>query len=178
MAYTFDGPNTTIFLSPGTVVLDVRDMYSRWKEWVQLSDNSKFLPAFSSVGGDPIDQLAGTFVPAYIYLINGWHVHTQQANHTLNVIGGVLLVEGGGDPFEDVPGYTIRINYQQPVQAITVASGSGLSPSQTAQLDEIHKLHGLDASNPLVVSPTSRQVGTISQTISDASGTVTVSRAP
>jgi len=126
---TFDGPNAAIYLSLGTTTLDVVDLYSRWKDWVQQGDNSKFPIAFTSVGGDPVDASAGTSIPAYIYLENGWHIHPQAANHTLDVVGGVLLVQGGGDPFEDIPGYTIRVKYQQPVQAITVSTGGGSGAS-------------------------------------------------
>lgn len=62
---------------------------------------------------------------------------------------------------------------------ITVTSGSGLSPTQATQLDEVHKLHGLQ--NPLNVSATRRYVGTsgapvIDQDISEAAGTTTVTR--
>jgi hypothetical protein len=71
-------------------------------------------------------------VPLFAFLRNGWRVRPQEANHTLNVSGGVLLVDGGGDPFTNTVGsYTVRINYQQPVQAITVATGGGSAPSAT-----------------------------------------------
>jgi hypothetical protein len=47
-----------------------------------------------------------------------------------------LLREGGGDPFEDTVGaYTVRINYQQPVQAITVETG-GAAASEGLTLGE------------------------------------------
>ena len=125
MAFIFDGPTRTITLSPGTVTMSVPGLYSAWVDWVAQSDNMKYLPAFRTVGGDVVDAVAGTTIPAYCYLLNGWHIHPDMANHTLNVTGGILLRDGGGDPFEDIPGYTIRINYQQPVQAITVATGGG-----------------------------------------------------
>ena len=131
MAITFDGPNKLMILSSGTIVLNVPDLYSRWKDWVQLSDNSKYIPAFytsesRAIGGDPIDLAAGTSIPFYDYLTNGWRIRPHEANHTLVVTGGVLLVDGGGDPFVNTLGsFTVRINYQQPVQAITVATGGG-----------------------------------------------------
>ncbi len=135
MAYTFDASNKRIILSTGTTSLDVRDMYSRWKDWMILSDNSKYQHAFEIVGGDTIDGSAGTYVPAYIFLVNGWRVRPQEANHTLNVSGGILLVSGGGDPFVNTTGsYVVRINYQQPVQAITVSiEGGGAGASITEQ---------------------------------------------
>jgi hypothetical protein len=58
-----------------------------------------------------------------------------------------LLVEGGGDPFLSPPGgHTVRINFQQPVQAITVATGGaagGLTPEQAALLARIGANTGL-----------------------------------
>lgn len=113
-------------LEAGTVAFSVRDLWSRWVDWVATSDNSKFLPAMSSVGGNDIDPSAGTSIPAYVFLINGWRVRPQEANHTLAVSGGVLLVNGGGDPFVNTLGaYNVRIVYSQPVQAITVNTGGG-----------------------------------------------------
>jgi hypothetical protein len=59
---------------------------------------------------------------------------------------------------------------------ITVSSGSGLSPTQAAMLEEIWKLHGLAAGTPLVVTPTTRTAGGISQTITEVGGDTTVER--
>jgi hypothetical protein len=118
--YTFDGAERLITLS-GDFDLDVKDLYSRWKEWLKDTDDAKNAIAFLSVGGDEVDPAAGTFIPAYIYITNGWTIRPQEADQTLNVFNGILLREGGGDPFEDTVGaFTVRINYQQPVQAITV----------------------------------------------------------
>lgn len=135
MAITFDGPNKIVQLSSGTTSLSVRALWSRWVDWLLTSDNSKYLQAMSLLGGDEIDPTVGTRIPAYVTLLNGWKVRPQAANHTLAVSDGVLLVSGGGDPFVSPTGsYTIRILYQQPVQAIafTVNSGSGSGTGATA----------------------------------------------
>lgn len=126
MAFVFSGSSKLITLSAGTVVVDVRDLWSRWVDWHALGDNSKYLPAFRTVGGDVIDAGAGTSIPTYAYLLNGWRLRPQEANHTLTVNGGVLLVDGGGDPFVATLGaFVVRVNYQQPVQAIGFDSGGG-----------------------------------------------------
>lgn len=131
MAISFDGPNRIITLSTGTTSLSVRGLYSRWKEWLLIGDNSKYFPPFVTVGGDDIDPGAGTAIPFYAFLINGWRIRPYEGNHTLNVSDGVLLVEGGGDPFlNTISAYTVRINYQQPVQAITVSTGGGSGLTQ------------------------------------------------
>lgn len=59
------------------------------------------------------------------------------------------------------------------------AAGSGADPTTITKVDELHKLHGLDSSNPMTVTPTSRVVGSISQAITgDGETTSTVTRAP
>lgn len=121
----FDGDNRLIILE-NTLSLDVVDLYSRWKDWVLDADNSKYLPAFKTVGGEPIDAMAGTSVPLFAFLTNGWRLRPFEASYTLVVSGGVLLVEDGGDPFVDtIDPWTVRINYQNPVQAIVVNTGGG-----------------------------------------------------
>lgn len=128
MAITFDGPNKLIVLSTGTTALSVRDLWSRWADWVLTGDNSKYLPAMEQVGGQDIDLSAGTKIPIYLFLLNGWRLRPQEANHTLNVGDGVLLVSGGGDPFVNTLGsFVVRVNYQQPVQAISF-SAEGSDP--------------------------------------------------
>jgi len=128
--FTFDGTNKTITLDLGTVTLSVRDVYSRWVDWfISVNGNQKYLPAFLTVGGDTIDATAGTKIPIYAFLINGWRIKPQEADHTLQVNDGILLVDGGGDPFINTLGdFVVRVNYQQPVQAISFDSGgSGVS---------------------------------------------------
>lgn len=182
MAITFDGANKLLILSSGTTELDVPDAYSRWKDWVATSDNSKYPQAFAPVGGDPIDAVAGTSIPFYDFLTNGWRVRPQEANHTLTVTGGVLLVDGGGDPFVNTTGsYVVRINYQQPVQAITVATGGGgggLTSEQATRLLEVWQRLGLDAANPVAQSASQIAFASIVMALSEAAGTVTVAREP
>lgn len=152
MVITFDTDNLQIVLSTGTTTLNVVDMYSRWKDWVATGDNAKYLKAFEIIGGDTIDPTAGTYVPAYVYMLNGWHILAQDADHTLNVVGGILLRQGGGDPFQDRAGRTVRINYQQPVQAITVATGASAAPSAIENADAL-----LDRINAVDTGLTPRQ---------------------
>ena len=64
MAYTFSGAAKTITLSSGTVVLDLVDLHSRWKDWV-FAGNAGFAQAFRAVGGDI------PAIPLYLFLLNG-----------------------------------------------------------------------------------------------------------
>lgn len=162
--------------------MSVRDVYSRWVDWVGQSTNAAFLPAFRTVGGDDIDAVSGTTIPIYAYLTNGWRIRPMESDHTLSVNDGVLLVDGGGDPFLDTIGsFTVRVNYQQPVQAITVATGGGgggLTTEQANKLLEIWQRLGMDAANPVAQSNTQINWGGVTLGLSESSGTVTVTRTP
>ncbi len=179
MSYTFNGAAKTITIT-AQAVMSVRDVYSRWVDWV-AAGNQQWLPAFTTVGGDDIDAAAGTSIPIYAFLTNGWRIRPMEADHTLVVNDGVLLVGGGGDPFLNTAGdFTVRINYQQPVQAITVATGGGgggLTTEQAAMLADLHKIHGLLVGAPLSVSTTARTAGDVSQVVAEVAGVVTVTRA-
>jgi hypothetical protein len=128
---TFSGSTKRIVADTGNTTIDVQALYSEWVDWALLGSNLRFFPAFQTQGGSDIDPGAGTSIPFYVYLINSWRVRPQEASHTLNVTGGVILVDGGGDPFVDTLGsYVVRVNYQQPVQAIVVNTSGTVAPSQ------------------------------------------------
>jgi hypothetical protein len=178
MGAIFNGTTKTITLTTGTTSVSVRRLWSDWVDWFLTDDNSKFLPAFKTVGGDDIDPTQGTKIPIYSFLENGWKIKPQEANHTLTINDGILLVNGGGDPFINTIGaYTVRINYQQPVQAISFSTGSApyvipptaeeirqeLDSNSTFSLkvDELHKIQGLDINNPMEVTTSTRTAGDI-----------------
>lgn len=122
-----------IIMDTGAVEYDVQGIYSLWKDQILLTSNAQYEFAFSIVGGNSTG--GANSIPYYTFLTNGWKVRPDEADHTLDVNNGVLLVSGGGDPFVDTLGaYTVRINYQQPVQAITVTSGSGVTPSDVTDI--------------------------------------------
>ena len=124
MAITFDGLNRRITLGAGTVSLSVRELWSRYCDWLTEGDNSKYVEAMRQVGGDI------TAIPIYIFLLNGWRIVPQAANHTLEVDDGVLYVDGGGDPFVDPAGaFKVRISYQSPGIAIGYSTNGGSGPS-------------------------------------------------
>jgi hypothetical protein len=67
---------------------------------------------------------------------------------------------------------------QSSIDALNDLSSADVTAAiDLAKLDEVHAIHGLDASNPMTVTPTSRVSGSISQTISgDGENTSTVTR--
>jgi hypothetical protein len=138
MGYIFDGSNKIITLTAGTITLDVKDLYSRWKDWVGLSDNSKFDPAFAnSVGGDSLG--GGQFIGGYFFLQNGWLIRPQEANHTLFVEGNLFPIPDSAPLFTLTTG-DYQVNIQMRVSSLTQAvstggSGGGDSPWDSSQVN-------------------------------------------
>lgn len=130
MAYTIDPANKRIVLDSASVT--AKSIYAAWVDWVALSDNSKYLPAFRTAGGD--DLGGGLSIPPYYFLLNGWRVRPMEANQTLTIDGN-LFVDGGGDPVVPTLGtFNVLIKSVVPVQAqgISTSGSSGPSAAQIA----------------------------------------------
>lgn len=131
MAISFDGVNKIISLS--STSLDLRDLWSKYVDWVTTGDNAKFPVALTTVGGEEIDS--GVYIPVYLFIQNGWFIRPMEANHTLRVSDGIIIRVGGGDPFTDTLGsFRVNTRYSQPVSAISYDPGTGgASGGLTAQ---------------------------------------------
>jgi hypothetical protein len=131
MAYTFDGPNKLIILSSGTTSFSVVDLYARWKDWMLLSDNSKYLEAISGIGGDPLP--GGNFLGQTFFLENDWKIRPQEANHVL-VVTGNLYDRAGGSPFVNTTGaYNVRIESRvSNIVDLIATGGSTIDPDDVA----------------------------------------------
>ena len=124
---TFDPVNKLIILKPGVTAIDVEiDLYSDAKEeWLADEELNKYKFPFRVVGGDTTEGEQA--IAGYFYLKYGWRVRPQEANHLLTITG-ILLVDGGGDPFVNTLGnYNVRIKYVIPLQAVKVITGSGIT---------------------------------------------------
>jgi hypothetical protein len=176
---TFDGPNKLILINDGETEIDFRtDIYSNWKEWLLIDEqvNSEFLQALSVVGGDPLPGariLGSTF-----FLENGWRIKSWQGDHILTITGNVFTREGADPvlPSDGDVSVTVNLNTSTLVEGGR-SVGAELGIDSVIQLDEVWKIHGLDATNPLNVTSTSRNAAYIEQTITDnGGGDVTVTR--
>ncbi len=81
--YTFDWPNKIIIMDNWTTTADWQIMYSKWKEWVILTDNSKYLPAFSVIWWQSVWwwKYAGIIY----FMTNWWKVRPYESTHTLTI---------------------------------------------------------------------------------------------
>ena len=127
MAFTFDGATKTIILSSGTTDISIVDLWSRWADWLAISDNSKYLPALRYVGGDAISATKNLGVTFFI--INGWRIRPYEGDHRLTVAGNLYTDPAGFSPFTNTLG-SFNIVIEMAV--------SNLSDSTVAQMDQIN----------------------------------------
>jgi hypothetical protein len=114
---TFDYTNRLIICNSGVTEIDVRkDLYSYAKtQWQSDPVLNKFLFLFRVVGGDT--TVGSNSVSPYFFLQHGWKLRPQEASHTLQ-IAGTLLVDGGGDPYVSTLGtFNVRIVATVPIVA-------------------------------------------------------------
>lgn len=160
MAITFDAANKRIVLD--STAVSAYEIFSRWEDWLLLSDNAKYLPAFRHLGGDALG--GGLYAPNYVFLLNGWRVRPMESNHKV-VISGNLFVDGGGDPVVNTLGsYNVSVQYTVPerAQGIETSGGGGsggLTVEQAQMLLELWQKEGFDALNKATFTKTAITIG-------------------
>lgn len=123
MSYTFDGNNLTITPNDASS-FSIDDMYSRWKDWVLLFDNSKYPPAFRTVGGDPIGP--GQAVSPYYFLNTtaGWHIKPYEEDYELRISGNLYSEDPNLSMFVPTTGgFTVTVIVERSSSAIAVTVG-------------------------------------------------------
>ena len=148
MNVEFDGESKLIRVIKvpvaGVITIDIQtDIYSAWKDWVLLSDNSKFLPALRTVGGDP--TTGEKSIAPYYFLTNGWKIAPYEADHML-VLQGNLFVDspetyGASLIVPTVGDFTILANIITTSDATQIAIGSGVTEQDKEDIAEQVWLH-------------------------------------
>lgn len=125
MAFIFDGPNKKITLD-AQATIEVADLYSRWKQWVATGDNSKYLPAFSVVGGDAISPTANLAVNVFVRNDIGWRIAPPEQDIDIILVGNIYPTSSVL-PWRLAPvgNWQTSINTDNSVNAVVVATSSG-----------------------------------------------------
>ena len=174
MKVTFDGPNKLILVNEGVTTIDVQeDIYSNWKEWSTHRDNTKYFPAFSTLGGDNITDT--TFIGDSYFLEHGWRLQPwiSGAGYILDVIGNLYTREPGENPVNPTANISILLTRSN-ISDTTIAGGVNTEN----RLLEIWRILGLDSVNPQQIRDTSITVGDITLNIvnSEQDELTTISR--
>ena len=138
--FIFDGPAMRVYGREDAVVsgvfsFSIYELYSEWKRWMQLSDNTKYLPAFRTVGGDPIG--GGQYVGFYLFMRNdlGWRGVPPNVNDLTVMIDGSFFGESANTPvMEMIPGNTtsLIIARSSLTQAISTSGAPAPTPEENA----------------------------------------------
>lgn len=140
MNVVFDGENLLIKVNNEVTTLDIQiDLYSDWKEWMCIADNSKFLPALRTVAGDPTVQ--GKTIAPYFFLMNGWKIKPASWTHTLNLIGNLFVDDPGiyGSNIVVPPDgdYTVLVNMSTTSDASKLVVGSGVTQQDKEDIADL-----------------------------------------
>ena len=126
---TFDGTNLVITLDSGVTEVDAKvKLYSDWKEYYKTGDNSKYAPAFDTIGGD--ETTATGKVSAFFFLRNdlGWRIKPPEENINITIVGNLY----GRDPalpiIKSTTGsFTVLINIERDASSVVETVGSGVT---------------------------------------------------
>lgn len=158
---TFDGVNKVITLESGVTEVEAIDIYSRWKEWVAISDNAKFDPAFRTVGGDPLSSIINA--GSYFFLRNdlGWRIKPPEEDITVLFAGNLAIEDTTQTSFIPTTGpFTATVLGLQPItQGVTESMRSQLeygSFQGGVTLDTINGFSGSFGSDGLTPVGTSQ----------------------
>lgn len=138
---TFDGSNLHIQI-PSTGTFDAqKELYSAWKEWIKLSDNAKYPPAFDTTGGDDVG--GGQEIAPYFFCRNdlGWRIKMPQADGEIVITGNLFARSPNVSLFEQTSGYDAFLRLEVSTRAVLVNGGGG-SGSGGATAQEIWEYSG------------------------------------
>lgn len=125
---TFDGENRIIHIADSVPSIDVKnDIYSSWKEWIQLYDNSKYLSAMRVTGGDPTSTTGDVYTGDIYFLVNNWRIYVH-ANCEIN---GVIYSDDYPSPYLTDPDTKFIIN-----KVSNLVQSLGFSGTVNANMDD------------------------------------------
>lgn len=136
--FTFDGNTKIIALDTGVRTFTTTELYSEWKDWVMLSDNSKFEQAMRAIGNEPLSPTNNS--PAFFFLMNGWRIQPEDVNHVLTIDGNLLVDGGVGDLFVFSGSSAIQIQQNTSIVPGVSSSGSGRSHLVAIEYQELEAI--------------------------------------
>lgn len=134
---TISGGAKTITL--GTAgSFSAEEIYSDWKEWVALVDNAKYLPAFSTSGGEDVG--GGQEIAPYFFVRNdlGWVVKMPSADGEIIISGNLFPQNPAADMFSQTVGFDAFLRLEVSTRAVVVRVAEPiLTEAQALKLENL-----------------------------------------
>ena len=181
---SIDPVNRDIYLDASTVNTTINpiDLYKEMRTLRRTDESLRPYDVFMSAFGN-VPKGGGKFTERYVRLNSGARIIPFDVSHELTINGTIITDDGqeGIACFDRTPltaTTVVDINYVPPqVEVITITGGSALTAQETLMLTRLFQRFGLDAANPLTVTPTSIVAGDVNQTITgDGETTSTVTQ--
>lgn len=100
------------------------DMKEDWKTDPTL--NKLRFPLFEPVGGNPVTPAKS--ISPYYFLKYGWVMRPYEADHTLYIENGYLLIDGGGDPWiKTIGGHTVNVRDSVPADSFVLTASTSIT---------------------------------------------------
>lgn len=156
--FTFNGAQKKIYCKNSSVVdqtfsFSIYELYSDWKRWIyQDGENLKYLPAFRTIGGDPIG--GGAYVGFYLFLRNdfGWRLVPPNTNNITISVEGSLFGESPNVAIMDqISGNTTQLIINRSSLSLGVQTGDGGFTSTDRNILQQTKKH---AQNTFIITAT------------------------
>ena len=112
MAITFDPINKIIQLD--TFIVSNREIYTAAVDWSVLSDNFKYGPPVSQIGGE-------VPIALYITLQSGWKVRPIEADGVTTITGNLLTSDSSSPVAPTLGSFNVLVNIETPLQAAAIA---------------------------------------------------------
>ena len=130
--------------------LDIDAIYSEWKVWYAVDDNSKNSPAMRTVGGDSITEVQD--LGATFFLINGWRFKPAERNHRLTLVGN-WFTDPSGDFTTVATDGNFQVLISERVSNLTDASVAKLDLAQLQKFIYLDDVLGNDINPGTPTSP-------------------------
>jgi hypothetical protein len=126
------------------VTFQVSDIYSTWKDWLLINDNSKYLQAMDSAGGEPLGGSEALGRAYFLLTSNGWKIcpNTTEAEVRI-ILQGNLFASPATDSLFDYDEVASKCFVElrtSTLPSIMETGTSGLLPSESSQLGVIDQV--------------------------------------
>ncbi len=131
------------------VTFSVTDIYEAWKDWLLDSDNSKYLQAMDSAGGEPLGGGENLGRAYFLLTSNGWKICPKTTELSVRIVlNGNLFASPATDNLfgygEVAVGGHTHIEMRTSTLPSVIETGvSGLTPSESTQLGVITQVQTL-----------------------------------